>query len=212
MSAESHRHAWEDWGAVDPLYAILTDPRYRHGGGDLGEFLAGGGGTIDMVLTEAAAAGVTPAPRAALDFGCGIGRLTWALGEHFDSVIGLDVAASMVHRARQLHAGRPSCSFVQQHESDLRQYPDATFDCVVCLLVLQHLASRPAIVTYLREFVRVLRPGGLLAFQLPSSVPSPPPPPPWDTAHGMRLRSAPLLRRLGVPADLLTGGSTGCPR
>ena len=203
MSGESHRDAWEDWGAVDPLYAILTDPRYRHGGGDPAEFLAGGQGTVQMVLGEAARAGVVPRRDAALDFGCGIGRLTWALGEQFQSVVGLDVAASMVRRARQLHATRERCAFAQHHGSDLRQYPDATFDCVLCLLVLQHLGSEHAIVTYLREFVRVLRPGGLLAFQLPSKVPAPPSPPPLNTAEGLRRRAGPLLRRVGVGAGVL---------
>ena len=36
----------------------------------------------------------------ALDFGCGVGRLTRALGERFESAIGVDISAGMVEQAR----------------------------------------------------------------------------------------------------------------
>jgi ubiquinone/menaquinone biosynthesis C-methylase UbiE len=38
-------------------------------------------------------------------------------------------------------------------------------------VVLQHVPERAAIESYLREFVRVLRPGGLAAFQMPAHIP-----------------------------------------
>ena len=80
---------------------------------------------------------------------------------------------------------------------------DGTFDLVVSVLVLQHLPSQQAILAYLGEFVRVLRPGGALVVQLPSKVPPPPALPPWQTRDGVRRRVAPLLRRLGVSAAFL---------
>jgi ubiquinone/menaquinone biosynthesis C-methylase UbiE len=118
-------------------------------------------------------------------------------------VTGLDVAASMVDNARQLHADRPQCRFEVHRADDLSRYADETFDLVVSVLVLQHLSSRQAILDYLGEFVRVLRPGGALVVQLPSKVPPPPVLPPWQTRDGMQKRLAPLLRRLGVSADFL---------
>jgi ubiquinone/menaquinone biosynthesis C-methylase UbiE len=45
---------------------------------------------------------------------------------------------------------------------------DGSFDLVYSRITLQHLPPRH-IRSYLREFVRVLRPGGLLIFQLPAS-------------------------------------------
>ncbi len=198
-----HRQAWEDWGSVDPLYAVLTAPQYRHRGGDRDEFFKTGEDFIDFVLGECDRLGLAQHRGRALDFGCGVGRVTAPLGARFEEVTGLDVAASMVDTARRLHADRSHCRFEVHRADDLSRYADGTFDLVVSVLVLQHLPSRQAILAYLGEFVRVLRPGGALVVQLPSKVPPPPVLPSWQTRDGLRKRAAPLLRRFGVSADFL---------
>ena len=203
VSSKMHRQAWEDWGSVDPLYAVLTAPQYRHRGGDHDEFFKTGEEFVAFILGECDRLGLAQHRGRALDFGCGVGRVTAPLGARFDEVTGLDVAASMVDTARQLHADRPRCRFEVHRADDLSRYADGTFDLVVSVLVLQHLPSRQAILAYLGEFVRVLRPGGALVVQLPSKVPPPPALPPWQTRDGVRKRVAPLLRRLGVSAAFL---------
>jgi ubiquinone/menaquinone biosynthesis C-methylase UbiE len=203
VSSKMHRQAWEDWGSVDPLYAVLTAPQYRHRGGDHDEFFKTGEEFVGFVLGECDRLGLAQHPGRALDFGCGVGRVTVPLGGRFDSVTGLDVAQSMVDTARQLHADRPNCRFEVHRAEDLSRYGDETFDLVVSVLVLQHLPTTQAILAYLGEFVRVLRPGGALVVQLPSKVPPPPTLPPWQTRDGLRKRVAPLLRRLGVSAAFL---------
>ena len=40
------------------------------------------------------------------------------------------------------------------------------------MIVLQHVPDREAIESYVREFCRVLRPGGLAVFPLPSHIPA----------------------------------------
>jgi tRNA/tmRNA/rRNA uracil-C5-methylase (TrmA/RlmC/RlmD family) len=37
----------------------------------------------------------------ALDFGCGLGRITRALAQHFDESVGVDISEDMVRRARE---------------------------------------------------------------------------------------------------------------
>jgi 2-polyprenyl-3-methyl-5-hydroxy-6-metoxy-1,4-benzoquinol methylase len=201
--ASRHDRAWEDWGSVDPLYAILTDPKYRHGGGDRAEFLATGAEFAASVVGQCDALSLAQSRRRALDFGCGVGRVTAPLSETFAEVVGLDISESMVSTARRLHADRPNCTFEVQRTSDLRQYADGTFDFVLCVLVLQHMSSREAILGYLAEFSRVLRPGGALVVQLPSVVPAPPAPDGWRTRAGRRSRAATFLRRLGVSPQVL---------
>jgi SAM-dependent methyltransferase len=200
---DMHQQAWEDWGSVDPLYAILTDPKYRHGGGDVGEFLATGEGFAQDLLDQCDELGLAGTRKRALDFGCGIGRVTAPLAARFTSALGLDVSESMVAEARRLHTGRPNCTFEVHRGDDLHQYPDGSFDLVLSVLVLQHLPSRSAMVGYLAEFVRVLRPGGALIVQLPSSVPPAPTLPPWTTREGLRKRGGSLLRRAGVSPGFL---------
>jgi ubiquinone/menaquinone biosynthesis C-methylase UbiE len=204
MPMTAHGRAWEDWGTVDPLFAILTESKYRHGGGDVDEFLLGGEGIVRDLLAQAEALGIGLHRDAALDFGCGVGRLTGGLSRHFAKVTGVDVAPSMVDAARQLLADRPNCEFTVNQFNDLRFIPDGTFDFVLSLLVLQHLDSTEAMQSLIREFVRVLRPGGAIVVQLPSYVPANSIPlPSVRTRAGVKIRAARFLRRVGVPAKFL---------
>lgn len=102
-----------------------------------------------------------------LDFGCGVGRLSQALAEHADAVVGVDVAPPMIERARELDtAGR--CEFVLNDAPDLSRFRDGSFDLVYSELVLQHLPA-PAVEMYLAEFLRVLKPSGVAVLQCTSS-------------------------------------------
>jgi SAM-dependent methyltransferase len=182
----------------------LTEPKYRHGGGDVTEFLQGGEGAVRDLLVQADELGIGAGRDSALDFGCGVGRLTGGLSNYFAKAIGVDVAPSMLVTARKLHSDRDNCEFTLNQANDLRWIPDASFDFVLCLLVLQHLDSTESMETFLREFVRVLKPGGAIVVQLPSSVPAHRIPlPSWRTRDGLRVRTARFLRRVGVPPQVL---------
>lgn len=203
MPSKGHNRAWEDWGVVDPLFAILTEPRFRRGG-DIGGFLATGEADIQGVLAETDRLQICAGRVSALDFGCGVGRLTAPLSQHFEHTMGVDIAPSMLETARELHAGRDNCEFRLNQGDDLRWLDDCSFDLVLSLLVLQHMDSVQMIETFLREFVRVLKPGGALVFQIPSSVPAHKIPlPSWKSIPGMRIRTANALRHIGVPAHIL---------
>ena len=199
MPIRENRQAWEDWGRVDPFWAILTKPDARGGKWNLDEFFESGQQAIDRVWKQADELGVPARRESGLDFGCGVGRLSRALATHVEHVVGLDIAETMIEEARVLNRAAPRCEFRVQRADDLSGFPEDSFDVVLTLLVLQHIPSVAAIEKYLAEFVRVLAPQGLLVFQLPTLVPAKPP-----TAMRSRLRSvAVLLRRLGVSPRLL---------
>jgi SAM-dependent methyltransferase len=109
--------------------------------------------------------GLPGARRRALDFGCGVGRVTQGLARHFERCDGVDVAASMLERARALNALGERCVFTQNAAPDLALYPDESFDLVYSGYVLQHLPPESAR-RYLGELVRVLAKGGLLFVQM----------------------------------------------
>ena len=105
----------------------------------------------------------------ALDFGCGVGRLTQALAEHFDSCDGVDLAASMIERARELNENGERVRFHHNDAPDLRLFGDGSFDFILSLIALQHM--EPELMRgYLREFLRVLRPGGVAFFNVPERL------------------------------------------
>ncbi len=106
-------------------------------------------------------------PRArALDFGCGVGRVTRELARHFKSVVGVDVAPSMIRKARELSA---DVEYVLNERDDLSFVPSGSVDLVYSVIVLQHI-GRPYVDRYLAEFVRVLSPKGLAIFQMPNAA------------------------------------------
>jgi 2-polyprenyl-3-methyl-5-hydroxy-6-metoxy-1,4-benzoquinol methylase len=84
-----HAAAWDALGRRDPHWAILSEPG-RQGGWDDEQFFATGKAEIDATVTELGELLMTK--DAALDFGCGLGRLTQALAAHFSTVSGIDVA------------------------------------------------------------------------------------------------------------------------
>jgi SAM-dependent methyltransferase len=197
------RQAWEDWGAVDPLWAIVTDPSRARGGWSLDEFLASGEDNIAAIWKVAERLDHPRETRVGLDFGCGIGRLTRAMSDRVELVYGLDVAATMIDRAVEINRDRPACRFRLHRHEDLGAFADQSVDLVVCLLVLQHLGDRAAIERYLAEFVRILSPGGLAVVQLPTVVPAPGAPTGLRAHLRVRTRLASLLRRLGVSPRFL---------
>lgn len=165
------RRDWDEIGRLDPLWAILSDPANRYGRWDIGEFLETGRREIDAALETGRRWSLPGSHERALDFGCGVGRLTRALAEHFTSTTGVDISDVMVTRARTMHADVSGCAFEVLGASGLASFPDQSFDCIYSRIVLQHIPDRRTTEENLREFVRLLADDGLLVFQLPSSIP-----------------------------------------
>ena len=160
------RQTWDYLGEHDPLWAILSFPQKRGNRWKLEEFFATGRDEIEALLQVVANRFPDVPHRCALDFGCGVGRLTRALAAHFDHVIGIDVAASMIRQARELNAEIQACKFVLNERADLSFVPSGSVDFIYSNIVLQHI-ERPYSDRYLQEFVRVLSPRGLAVFQIP---------------------------------------------
>jgi SAM-dependent methyltransferase len=191
VSHSSQRQDWEDLSVLDPRWAILSEPARRFGGWDRAAFLHTGAEAVELLLQRGARFRLPLAHADALDFGCGTGRLTRALSRHFTRCLGLDISAHMIDQARGGNADLENCRFDVHDGRDLSSCDSCSFDLVLSLLVLQHVPSADAKARYVQEFVRVLRPGGLLALQLPSRIPG------WHRIQP-RPRLYGLLRRAGV--------------
>lgn len=196
MELERNRRDWEDLAQVDPLWAILSDPGKQDGRWDDREFLANGEAEIDAVMARAATLGLPRHRRRALDFGCGVGRLSRPMAEQFERCIGLDISDQMIAEARRRNKDMPGLEFLVNHTDRIPAVAGRSIDFIYSRIVLQHVSSRAAIRSYLAEFARVLADEGLLVFQLPSYIP-----------RRHRLQPRPrlygVLRRLGVPSHVL---------
>ncbi len=191
LGAVSER--WTELGRRDPMWAALTLRGKAAGGGGTGwtpaDFLATGRVEVDAVLARLGELGVPARRGTALDFGCGPGRLSAALAAAgFERVLGVDISPSMLDTARRLVGGRPElaarCEFRHNTGTALAGVADDSVDLVYTCRVLQHMPPDLAL-GYLREFLRVTTPGGLVVFQLPA-----------EPAGGL---VGALLRRLPAP-------------
>jgi SAM-dependent methyltransferase len=168
----SAKKTWDDLGSVDPLWAVLTRRESRSGKWDVDEFFETGTKEIDALMQRAAAFNLPFRRRSALDFGCGVGRLTRALATNFEYAVGVDVSTPMIEEARRLNRDVPGrITFEVNASADLRRFESGSFDLVYSRLVLQHVPSRDLVKRYIAEFVRVLAPGGLAVFQAIEHVP-----------------------------------------
>lgn len=155
---------WRLWGERDPYYGVLSDPRFRKGAiADNRElFFADGQSYVAHWLAELERCfGAVPRGRA-LDFGCGVGRLTIPLSDHFEAVVGLDVSEGMLAEARRNSAGR---NIQYLPSDDALSRLEGTFDCVTSVIVLQHIPVARGMALLSGLLARV-RPGGGCIVQL----------------------------------------------
>ncbi len=187
---------WEELGSLDPLYAVLSHAEKKNGHWDEQEFFATGKKEINELMKVLQEIGLPRERLTALDFGCGVGRLTRALSSFFASVTGLDISESMVVEAKKRHADFPTCTFLSQTQPHLRIFFDHSFDLVYSSIVLQHVPNLDTVKAYLAEFVRILKPDGIAVFQIPVRIP-------WRSRLQPQQRLYHLLRSLGVSSKRL---------
>jgi SAM-dependent methyltransferase len=181
-----HARDWEEMAAIDPLWAIMSAPEKRFGNWEINEFLRTGQEEISGLMRSAGELALPQQRRRAIDFGCGVGRLTRPLRDYFPECCGVDISRGMLQRARQL---APECEF--REANDLRSFPSQYADLIYSSLVLQHQPDKTHVADLIEDMVRVLAPGGLLVFQMPLHLP-------LRNRIQLRRRAYRLVRALGL--------------
>lgn len=149
---------WEEIGRANPYYGVLTDPRFKTENLNdeaLADFFATGEGDIRWASEALLRRYPDFAPASALDFGCGVGRLTRALAAKTGDAFGVDVSESMLAEARR--STQAGLGF----GCDL---PDRTFDWIVSIIVFQHIQPERGY-PLLKALLERLAPGGFVTLQ-----------------------------------------------
>lgn len=170
MDIQDFQAQWKELGKNDPMWVVLTDPTKLGGGWKPEDFFATGVAEIEGIWQQLSALNVRVQSGAALDFGCGLGRLTQALCPKFDRCVGVDISESMLAGARSFNQFPDKCQFILNSDPDLRQFGDRTFDFVLSLIALQHTPTRFQ-KRYVGDFLRILKPGGIAFFQVADCPP-----------------------------------------
>lgn len=124
------------------------------------------------------------AREAALEIGCGPGRLMRPMSRHFTEIHGVDVSDEMIRLAGGRLRDTPNAHAHHGSGAGLELFSDSRFDFVYSYAVFQHIPSREIVFHYLSEAHRVLKPGGVLRCQLNGL---PPQGRHYDTWSGVRV-------------------------
>lgn len=150
---EDLRYRWTEEASFT---GILSDFR----GSTPREFFDTGEEEVSSLLQEGAEQfGAPDFFGAALDFGCGMGRLTRALADRFNNVTGVDVSPRMIELA-QTYDERPTYRLMELAMPKLEPV-----DFLVSVYVLQHLVEHQA-AAYLENFPSLLTETGIGVVQV----------------------------------------------
>ncbi|MEM1319721.1 MAG: class I SAM-dependent methyltransferase [Bacteroidota bacterium] len=166
MNLNDLQRNWDQFGKEDPFWAIITRPEMKGNKWEEEAFFATGQGRARKVTKKINRLLPNFRFQSALDFGCGVGRITQALADHFEAANGVDIAPSMIKLAKELNK-KSNCHYFLNEKNDLSLFKAEQFDLVFSVITLQHMQPRYA-KNYLAEFLRVLKKGGMLIFQIPS--------------------------------------------
>lgn len=156
--------AWEDWGRLDPYFAVLTDERFRRGqitDAARKDFFESGFTHVRHILAKIRQH-LDPnfKPSVSLDFGCGVGRVSLALASISDKVIGVDVSSAMLAEART-NAEKAKCRNIEflGPNYDLAEI-SGEINFVHSYIVFQHIAP-PRGYVFFEKLVDLLAPNGI---------------------------------------------------
>lgn len=177
---------WEKWGARDPYFGVLTDPKFRANAlteEGREEFFALGRHHVDHVL------GVCRAhidgafmPQRVLDFGCGVGRLVLPFAAQAAEVVGVDISPSMLAEAQRNCERQGLNNVVLALSDDALSAVQGQFDLVHTCIVIQHIEIDRGLKLF-EQLLRRIKPGGLGAVHVTFA---------WDH-HAENLGVAPIL-------------------
>jgi SAM-dependent methyltransferase len=182
--------AWARWGAMDPYFGVLSDPRYRRPVVDLnlGSFFESGERHVGDLLCRIERAFAPVERRRALDFGCGVGRLAIPLARQFDAVTGVDVSAHMLAEARRnaICHGQDNIDFVAS--DDRVSQAVGAYDFVNSYIVFQHIPVDRGM-AIIRNLIAKVSESGVISLHVCVS-----------NMGGLLVRTADLLKRRIVGA------------
>lgn len=134
---------WEKWGKENPYFGVLSAEKFKGNRlkNDVAEeFYALGTYDIKNIMEDIKK--ISPKRQKfnqAVDFGCGVGRLTIPLAAYAKKVTGLDVSPSMVRAARKsLPKELKNTVTYAVCDDELVKLPK-TYDFVYSYIVLQHI-------------------------------------------------------------------------
>lgn len=153
---------WERIGRDDPYYGVLSTDQYHAdqlSPESKAQFFRTGEQHFERVLATVLRLQPNLSTRRALDFGCGVARVTIPMSRNFDEVVGVDVSQSMLAEAKKNISAQGDGARVQ-----LASAADGRFDFIHAHIVFQHIPRARGMELF-RDLLGRLNPGGVAMIQ-----------------------------------------------
>ncbi len=140
---ENSDHEWQLFGDKNPYYGVISDEKLQQKNLNeetMVEFWNSGLDYIDSVFLNIEHH-IDPdfKPERALDFGCGVGRLVFAIRKRCNHVTGIDVSSSMLAEAKRQAAIKAIDNLAFIESSDCHGLGENLFDFLHSYIVFQHI-------------------------------------------------------------------------
>jgi ubiquinone/menaquinone biosynthesis C-methylase UbiE len=109
-----------------------------------------------------------PGGKTMLELGCGAGRMTRSFAQRFSRVYAFDISTEMLGHAKALFPEASNVDWILGNGMDLSGLGNEAVDFAFSYIVLQHMPEPEFALRYIREMLRVLKPGGMFLFQFNS--------------------------------------------
>lgn len=163
-------HTAQTWGKLgeeDAAWSVLSDDRFKKSDANVpASFYASGEPEVKQLFVALARNGITPPFRKAVEYGCGIGRVSVPLSKHCDTLHAYDISKGHLAMA-ETHAQASEVDnivFTQITTPD--QDIEQGYDLYYSFIVFQH-NSPPIMKRLVRQAIEGLAPGGVAVFHLP---------------------------------------------
>ncbi len=153
------RSDWNERARENARYYIASDNWETEE-----EFDRSGERDVEIILSDMGE--YAPPEATVLEIGCGAGRMLKPLAKRFKRVYGVDVSTEMIRLAEERLQGLRNVQTWSNNGQDLEYLRNASVDLVISYVTFQHIPDRGAIIAYINEAYRVLRPGGAFKFQV----------------------------------------------
>ncbi|MDZ7761286.1 MAG: class I SAM-dependent methyltransferase [Desulfovermiculus sp.] len=152
---------WMEIGKNEPYFGVLANPKFlKKNLSDeiLNEFYDSGQEDVNALISVFNRYFDKFQPKKALDFGCGVGRMTVPMAKYVPSVVGVDISEYMLNEARK-NFERFSVNNIELFGS----LPDNHFyDWINSLIVFQHIPPKRGY-EILENLLRKINIGGFVS-------------------------------------------------
>lgn len=164
MKTSSTDKEWNNWGKKNPYLGVLGFESSQMGRKEIeAAFFESGEAHISSVMDIIAHYFPNSLrSEAALDFGCGVGRLILPLSRRFNKVTGVDISPAMIELAKAHVVSNSNVDFVQQVS---KIDPTRRYDLVHSYIVLQHIRPEQGY-PIIASLIDRVAPGGFFALHL----------------------------------------------